>query len=456
MDPVFPRKRAIRRKGVQNTFNALIHNSSIGGLILIGVTIFTLVAANVESLSGILDIWKLKANIAIGNFLLEMTLLHWVNDALMAVFFFVVGLEIKREMVVGELSSFKKAALPIFAAVGGMVLPAVIFYSINAGTECQHGWGIPMATDIAFSLGVISLLGKRVPISIKIFLTALAIVDDIGAILVLAIFYPSHALSSEFLIYALAIVSLLILFNRLNIHNSAVYIILGIILWYFVYKSGIHATIAGVLLAMCIPSKSPINEVRFYVRSKYYLEKFKAASSGEVNILANTEQLGIIHSLHSQIRQINPLINRFEHRINPYVTFSIMPIFAFANSGVVFDGLPPLNSLSTLSYGIFFGLIIGKPVGIFIATFLAVKLKIAELPGEIKWSQIFAVGIIAGIGFTMSIFINSLAFSNESLINEGKAAIIITSLIAGIVGLIVLKITLGKTTKKTKYKKIRE
>jgi len=353
MKPVFPRKKALRRKGFQTTFNALISSNIFGGLFLMIVTLFTLITANVDSLSGILEIWKLKASLAIGNFILEMTLLHWVNDALMAVFFFVVGLEIKREMVVGQLSSFKKAALPIFAAVGGMICPAIIFYSINAGTEFQNGWGIPMATDIAFSLGVISLLGRRVPVSIKIFLTALAIVDDIGAVVVLAIFYPSHALSLEFLMYALAIVALLILLNRLNIHNSAVYLIPGIVLWYFVYQSGIHATIAGVLLAICIPSKSPINEVRFYVRSKYYLEKFKAASNSEVNILANANQLGIIHKLHTQIRHINPLINRFEHRINPYVTYSIMPIFAFANSGVVFSGLPPISSFSTLSYGIF-------------------------------------------------------------------------------------------------------
>ncbi|MFA6770459.1 MAG: Na+/H+ antiporter NhaA [Bacteroidales bacterium] len=456
METVFPRKKAIRRKGIQSTFNALVRSSSFGGLFLMAVTVFTLIAANVDSLSGILDIWKLKANIAIGNFVLEMTLLHWVNDALMAVFFFVVGLEIKREMVVGELSSFKKAALPIFAAIGGMVLPAIIFYSINAGTESQHGWGIPMATDIAFSLGVISLLGRGVPVSLKIFLTALAIVDDIGAIIVLAIFYPSHALSPQFLMLALGVVAFLFIINRLNIHNTAAYLIPGVLLWYFVYQSGIHATIAGVLLAMFIPSKSPINEVRFYVRSKYYLEKFKAASNGQVNILANSKQLGIIHSLHTQIRQVNPLINKFEHRINPYVTYSIMPIFAFANAGVAFDGLPSITSLSTLSLGIFFGLVVGKPVGIFIATFLAVKLKIADLPEEIKWSQMFGVGIIAGIGFTMSIFINSLAFSNINLINEGKIAIMVTSVIAGIIGLIVLKASLGKTPKKVKYKKIKE
>ncbi len=456
MESIFPRKKYIRRRGIQSTFNTLVNSSSFGGMFLMAVTIFTLIAANVDSLSGILEIWKLKASIAFGNFIVEMSLLHWVNDVLMAIFFFVVGLEIKREMVVGELSSFKKAALPIFAAIGGMAVPAIIFYTINAGTESQNGWGIPMATDIAFSLGVISLLGKGVPVSLKIFLTALAIVDDIGAIVVLAIFYPSHALHTDFLIYALIVVGLLIALNRLNIHSAAAYLIPGVILWYFVYQSGIHATIAGVLLAMCIPSKSPINEVRFYVRSKYYLEKFKESSNGEVNILANSKQLGLIHKLHSQIRQVNPLINTFEHRINPYVTYSIMPIFAFANAGVVFEGLPSIFSLSALSYGVFFGLLVGKPVGIFIATFIAVKFKVAELPGDIRWSQIFAVGIIAGIGFTMSIFINSLAFSNETLINEGKAAILVTSVIAGIIGLIVLKATLDKTPKKIKYKKIRD
>ena len=206
---------------------------------------------------------------------------------------------------------------------------------------------------------------------------------------------------------------------------------------------------------MCIPSKAPINEIRFYVRSKYYLEQFKSAGHGEVNILANPQQLGIIHKLHTQIRQMNPLINRFEHTINPYVTYSIMPVFALANAGVVLDTVPWGEGISPLSAGIFLGLFVGKPVGIFISTYIACKLKIAEIPAGIKWSHIFSVGIIAGIGFTMSIFIDSLAFSNENLVNEGKAAIIITSFASAILGVLLLKISLGKASKRVKYKKIR-
>jgi len=456
MSNTFSRKKAVRQREILNIFGIFVNNNMAGGVFLLLCSAFALLAANLDSLKGFHDIWNINADIAIGKFKLEMSLHHWVNDALMVVFFFVVGLEIKREMMVGKLSSFKKASLPIFAALGGMIVPAIIYTIFNAGTASQNGWGIPMATDIAFSLGVIALLGSRVPVSLKIFLTALAIVDDLGAILVLAIFYPSHEIHPEFLLYAGIVVSLLMLFNRLNIHSTAMYLIPGIFLWYFVLQSGIHATIAGVILAMCIPSKSPINEVRFYVRSKYYLEKFKKASNGEVNILANPEQIQIIHNLHSKIRKINPLINRFEHRINPWVTYSIMPIFALANAGVAFSGILDEKSFTVISSGIFFGLLFGKPIGIFLLSYLACKFKIAEMPLDIKWSQIFSVGIIAGIGFTMSIFIDSLAFSNEILINEGKAAVLITSFFAAVIGLIALKITLEKVEPKIKYKKIRD
>lgn len=456
MSKVFSRERAIRRREIRNIFSILINRSSVGGILLMIITALTLIAANIPEISSFFDIWKIKAAIVIGNFTLEMTLLNWVNDVLMAVFFFVVGLEIKREMMVGELSSFKKASLPIVAAIGGMILPALIFHFLNRGEPTASGWGIPMATDIAFSLAVISLLGRRVPLSIKIFLTALAIVDDIGAILVLAIFYPSHEIHFQYLIYALVVIAILILFNRINVHNSALYLIPGLFLWYFIFESGIHATIAGVALAMCIPSNSPINEVRFYVRSKYYLEKFKEAGHGEVNILANSKQLNIIHKIHSQIRQMNPLINRFEHTIHPYVTYSIMPIFAIANAGVKIDSISIDTLISPLSLGIFFGLLLGKPFGIFTASFIACKLRITELPEGMKWKHLFSVGALAGIGFTMSIFINSLAFSSQAMINSGKAAIILTSVMATLVGLLALSLTLGKRPKRVKYKKIRD
>ncbi|PKO97374.1 MAG: Na+/H+ antiporter NhaA [Bacteroidetes bacterium HGW-Bacteroidetes-7] len=440
----FSRQRASRRKDILNVFGIFVNNNYAGGVILVLSSVFAMIAANTDLFASFNDIWHINADFAIGSFKLEMSLLHWVNDALMAIFFFVVGLEIKREMMVGELSSFKKASLPIFAAAGGMLFPALIYILFNAGTPSANGWGIPMATDIAFSLGVISLLGSRVPLSLKIFLTALAIVDDIGAIIVLAVYYPSHEIHFSYLMYAGLVLLLLIFFNRMNLHNAALYLVPGLFLWYFVYQSGVHATIAGVALAMCIPSKAPINEVRFFVRSKYYLDKFKEASHGELSILANKQQLSIIHNMHSIIRKINPLINRFEHTINPWVTFSIMPIFALANAGVLFEGIPEISAIPNISKGIFFGLVVGKPLGIFIASYLVCKMKIAELPEDLRWSQIFSVGIIAGIGFTMSIFIDSLAFSNELIINEGKASILISSVVAGLLGVIALRITTSK------------
>lgn len=440
----FSRQRASRRKDILNVFGIFVNNNYAGGVILVLSSVFAMIAANTDLFASFNDIWHINADFAIGSFKLEMSLLHWVNDALMAIFFFVVGLEIKREMMVGELSSFKKASLPIFAAAGGMLFPALIYVLFNAGTPSSNGWGIPMATDIAFSLGVISLLGSRVPLSLKIFLTALAIVDDIGAIIVLAIYYPSHEIHLSYLMYAGLVLLLLIFFNRMNLHNAALYLVPGLFLWYFVYQSGVHATIAGVALAMCIPSKAPINEVRFFVRSKYYLDKFKEASHGELSILANKQQLSIIHNMHSIIRKINPLINRFEHTINPWVTFSIMPIFALANAGVLFEGIPDISAIPNISKGIFFGLVVGKPLGIFIASYLVCKMKIAELPEDLRWSQIFSVGIIAGIGFTMSIFIDSLAFSNELIINEGKASILVSSVVAGLLGVIALRITTSK------------
>ncbi len=456
MGTTFSRHKASRQRGIINFFGIFLQSNLTGGAALLIFTLFALLAANIDSLKGFHDIWDTNADFAVGSFKLEMSLHHWVNDGLMALFFFVVGLEIKREMIVGKLSSFRLASLPIFAAIGGMIAPAIIYALFNNGSVSQNGWGIPMATDIAFSLGVISLLGSRVPVSLKIFLTALAIVDDIGAIIVLAVYYPSHEINPEFLLYAGAILSLLLIFNRVNIHNAALYLIPGLFLWYFIYQSGIHATIAGVALAMCIPSKAPINEVRFYVRCKYYLEKFKKAGNSEVNILANSEQLSIIHDLHSKVRKINPLINRFEHTINPWITYSIMPIFALANAGVQLNGILDINSYTSLSLGVFFGLLFGKPIGIILFSYLACKFKIADLPKDVRWSHLLSVGIIAGIGFTMSIFIDSLAFSNETLINEGKAAVLFTSVIAALIGVISLRLSLDKPVLKVKYKKLRD
>lgn len=428
----------------RNFFNQFLHNESIGGVLLLICAIISLVCANVPSLGFLHELWHKEAGITIGDFSLVMKIEHWINDGLMAIFFFVVGLEIKREMLVGELSSFRHAALPIFAAVGGMIVPALIYSLFNNGTPSANGWGIPMATDIAFALGILSLLGKRVPVGLKVFLTALAIVDDLGAIVVLAIFYPTHALHFDMLLYATIVVVFLMIMNRNKVRNVLLYIIPGIVLWWLVLQSGIHATIAGVILAMTIPSRTVINEVKFSVRIKYLLSKFKDVSNSEVEVLANPAQQHIIHQMDRHIQEINPLMHKFEAALHPWTTFLIMPLFALANSGVEITWRLFTSPVPAVATGIFFGLLLGKPIGIFLFSLLSVKLKIAELPQGTKWKQVWALGMIAGIGFTMSIFIDSLAFKDIDLINLGKATILLTSTLAAILGLIAMIITCRK------------
>ena len=407
--------------------------------------VVALLCANIPHLNSLHHFWETNLGITIGSFALEMSLEAWINDALMAVFFFVVGLEIKREMMVGELSSLKHASLPILAALGGMVVPAIIYFAFNyADPAASSGWGIPMATDIAFALGVLSLLGKRAPLGLKVFLTALAIVDDLGAIIVLAIFYPTHALHFDMLLYAGIVVLFLYSLNRNRVNVPLLYIIPGIFLWYFIYKSGIHATIAGVILALTIPSKTVINEVRFSVSIRYWMEKFKSVSNSEIEVLANPEQQHIIHQINKNVQNINPLMHKFEAGLHPWVTFFIMPVFALANAGVVITGDLFTYPVPTVATGIFFGLLCGKPIGIFLFSLIAVKTGIAELPTGTNWKQVFALGIIAGIGFTMSIFIDGLAFTDEILVNIGKAAILGTSLVAALAGCLAVYITSPK------------
>lgn len=440
--------KKLRMYEIRNIFNTFFHNESAGGIVLVICTIIALIAANVDSMTGLETLWTREMGISVGNFSFHMSLMEWVNDGLMAIFFFVVGLEIKRELLVGELSSFRHASLPVFAAIGGMLVPALIYFALNAGNPVtQKGWGIPMATDIAFAIGVMSLLGKRVPMALKVLLTALAIVDDLGAIIVLALFYPSHELQAVFLLYAAAVVAGLALLNFLNIRNKYVYIIAGVFLWYFVYMSGVHATIAGVLLAAVTPARSVINELRFGTKLQYLIDKFKMSSNAEVEVIANPEQQHIIHTMHSMVNKADPLMHKFESTLHPWVTFFIMPVFALANAGVVFDSSIFSAGIPDISSGIFFGLLIGKPLGIFAFSWLAVKAGFAKKPDSIKWMQILGIGILGGIGFTMSIFINNLAFSEASITDIGKMTILVTSLCAAVIGLTFLYLSCRKQNK---------
>ena len=434
----------ITRRQIRSSFSHFVHNEAIGGIILLCCAVIALVCANTSALTGFTRFWTdTNASIHLGTFSIDMSLEQWVNDGLMAVFFFVVGLEIKREMMVGELKSFKHSALPILAALGGMIFPALIYTIFNYGTPTSNGWGIPMATDIAFAIGILSLLGNRVPLGLKVFLTALAIVDDLGSIVVLAIFYPSHALHFDMLGYALLVVSVLLVFNKMKVNRILFYVIPGVALWYFVLQSGVHATIAGVLLALTIPSSTKINEVQFMVSIKHLLDKFKLNSQRGIDVLANPQQQEVIHNMSTEIRHVEPLMHTFEAALHPWVTFFIMPVFALVNSGVALN-FSAADSIPPVAVGIFFGLFIGKPVGIFLFSLLSCLFKIAELPAGSNWKQLWAIGMIGGIGFTMSIFIDSLAFTDQSAIDMGKIAIIMTSVVVSVVGLIVVSLTCRK------------
>jgi len=369
-------------------FNEFFESEKAGGLVLIACTILSLALANSNLGSDYQGFFQTKFT--------GLSIEHWVNDGLMAIFFLLIGLELEREIYVGELSNFKDALFPIFGALGGLMFPAGIYFLFNYGTATQSGIGIPMATDIAFALGVLSLLGNKVPLSLKVFLTALAIIDDLFAIIIIAVFYTKTLVFTNLLI-ALGIFALLLMFNRMKVRNLVLYLIGGIAMWYFMLHSGVHATITGVLLAFAIPFE-------------------------------NGDEKSISHAL--------------QHFLHRPVAFVILPIFALANTAIVFSGNISQTLSENYSLGIALGLIVGKPLGIFLLTFLAVTLGLCKFPKNLNWKSIFGVGLLGGIGFTMSIFITLLAFDDQNIINNSKLVILIASLTSGLLGFLALKLSL--------------
>jgi NhaA family Na+:H+ antiporter len=359
---------------------------------------------------------------------------------LMAIFFFVVGLEIKRELLIGELSSFKKASLPIFAAIGGMIVPALIYLYFNNGTDAQNGWGIPMATDIAFSLGVISMLGKRVPFSLKVFLTAFAIIDDIGAVIVIAVFYTS-SISITALAVGGAFFLILIACNLLHIRSPFVYILFAIVMWIAFLKSGVHPTIAGVLIAFTIPAKARINAEEFLDKGKSILDKLRDSLEHGIKVRSSGKLNSAIFELEDASEKVLAPAQRIEHNLHPAVAYFIMPVFAFANAGVTIQGDILAALLHPVTLGITLGLFFGKQMGVFIFSWLVSVVKIAALPADANWRQIYGIGCIGGIGFTMSLFIASLAFGESELLINAKIAILAASLLSGVAGYLILRIT---------------
>lgn len=426
---------------ILKTFNKFIHNQATSGILLLVCAIVAIIFASVPGGEWFGAFWDKEAGFKIGDASLSMSIRAWINDALMAIFFFTVGLEIKRELLVGHLSSVRRAVLPTFAALGGMLIPALIYALVNIGKDTIGGWGIPMATDIAFAIGVISILGAKVPTSLKIFLTALAIVDDLGAIVILAIFYPAHALEFTYLIYVLAIVVILLLLNKFKVHFRFIYVFAGILMWYFTYKSGVHATISGVLLAMCIPAKAEVNGAAFMTKITQLLNRFKVATMEDDDILTNPEEQHIIHLMNRETEKVDSDLHHFESTLHPYVCYLIMPLFALANAGVTMDLSVFSSGAYSVSFGVMFGLLIGKPLGIFAFSYLAIKTKLAERPIGVNWSQLFAVAILGGIGFTMSIFVTNLAFADPEVVNLAKISILVTSSLAAIIGLYALSST---------------
>ena len=428
-------------------FQNFLEKEASGGILLLIFTVVALVWANSPFAESYSHLWHTKFSISFGDFNLDYSLHHWINDGLMAIFFFVVGLEIKRELLVGELSSLKKASLPIMAALGGMIFPALFYVFFNFGKESISGWGIPMATDIAFVIGILALLGSRVPTGLKVFITALAIADDIGAVLVIAFFYTSN-ISIVSLSFAGGVMLLLIAANLSGVRNLIVYTVLGIILWLSFLFSGVHATVAGVLLAFTIPASSRIDTSQFLLKGKKLLEDFDHSGEEGPNVLSNEAREGIVQNLEENCEKILTPLQRLEHKLHPWVSFFIMPVFALANAGVIITGNFISELTDPVSFGIVTGLFIGKQLGISAFTWLSVKLKLASLPFSVTWKQIYSAGILAGIGFTMSLFIANLAFTSEELLTISKVGILTASLLSGFIGFFILRKSLSNNIEK--------
>ena len=429
-------------------FRRFLHFHVNGGMLLMFTALLALVAANSPLNDAYQALWQHQIALQIGGFNFfnhgghPLTLMAFINDALMAIFFFSVGLEIKREVLVGELSSFRKALLPIIAACGGMILPVLIFFLITKGTPAVDGMAIPMATDIAFSLGVLSLFGKRVPLSLKIFLTAFAVVDDIGGVLVIALFYTSH-LDYNFLLYSAVLLAVLLLCNYRHVTNRRVYAIGGLVMWYFFMQSGIHATIAGVLVAFTVPATPRVQIGRFVKRIHECIGFLP--DDGRTSIILSHDQIGALHNIKSVSNKVVSPLQSLEDMLHRPVNYFIMPLFAFANAGVVLTNAAGGFDIGMLTLAVALGLIIGKFFGIYLFTWLVVKLRLASLGAGMTWKNLTGICLLGGIGFTVSLFIANLSFGNEPiLLNQAKMGVILGTVVSGILGYIVLSLTMPK------------
>ncbi len=429
LEPLFGR--------ILTPFEQFLQRATAGGIVLMAATVLTLLLSNSPWSAAFARFWEIHLHLGLGRWQMDHTLPHWVNDGLMALFFFLVGLELKRELLAGELASPRDAALPVIAALGGMLAPAALFHLFNPAGPAAAGWGIPMATDIAFAIGILVLLAWRIPRNLILFLTALAIADDLGAVLVIAIFY-TQSLHLGAMLIAAGLFALLILLNQGGVRHSLPYLLLGLPLWYFVMASGIHATVAGILLAFTIPARPAVSPAQFDARLSELQQHFHARAvlpDAVDNALGDPKMAAVASNLSAAANTVLAPQQRMEQALSPWVTFAVLPIFAMANARIDFSTVSLGMLFSPVTLGTCVGLVLGKFLGISVASWLAVHLRLARLPHGVGWRHILGAAWLGGIGFTMSLFISQLAFSSATLQEAAKIGILIASLIAGIVGL---------------------
>ena len=411
-------------------------------ILLLSATVIALVWANSNIAETYHSFWHTKISLVFGEFKISKSLVHWINDALMALFFFTVGLEIKRELLVGELASLKKAMLPVIAAVGGMLVPGLIYIAFNLGSSTMDGWGIPMATDIAFALGAVAIFGTKLPVNLRIFLAAFAIADDLGAVLVIAMFYTKEIV--WFYVFVCAMLTLcLAIANLLWIRWTLIYAVIGLAIWFFVLGSGIHPTVAGVIVSLFIPARGRYDTDRFLQNVDEIMAKFKCEDqSCGYSILLNQEHMHAVHALELACHDVETPLQRLMHALHPWVAFTILPLFALSNTGLNFHGINFSEvAAHTVSLGIFFGLVFGKPLGVMLFSYIAVKSGVGSLPQNVKWLHILGSAMLGGIGFTMSLFIADLSFSSfHMMLSYAKMAILSASVLSAIIGIIFLGI----------------
>lgn len=427
------------KKKLLPPFQKFIKTESLAGMLLFGATIIALIWANSPFGSYYENLWQSEIGITIHNFELKKPLILWINDGLMAIFFFLIGLELKRELLIGEINTLKKASFPFIAALGGIIFPIILFFVLNDDPSTSNGWGIPMATDIAFALAILTTLGKRIPLSLKIFLTAFAIIDDIAAVLVIAAFY-SVDINWLFILYGIILIGALSFLYYKRRYSIAIGLIFAVVIWFLFLKAGIHPTIAGVLLAFTIPIKRKINISLFSENINLISESIVKATGKKKKHLLSKAEIEHIENLDELTSDVRSPLQHLEHKLHNWIAFLILPIFAFANAGVVINTNSIFNFslISTVAISLF----AGKFIGVVFFSYLGVKFKLTELPSGVKFKQILGIAAISGVGFTMSIFIGNLAFGIDLIsINSAKVGIIIGSVISGVIGYFILRFT---------------